>query len=301
MTSPFDSLYAMPYYPIGNTSYSNQVFLNDMTGMNWYTPPYNMSILPTMPLMPMQTQMPYMSFNDSIFNYSNPMTFNMPYPQMNYDNNGNNNYYQNMNDYYTKMMENQVKYQKKSREADISLNAAQRNMRQKGLQLHEKIELNEQDQIMPAFNEYIESVRSYYGDDCDENDLKNTALQHYEEQFGKTIQKDIRENGDASYVAGVKQAFSFLGLNNKTTAEENVAKITGQPEGKTEKNWKAAGTATVGAVTGATIGGFAPKIAKTKALSTIFKGGGPTKWKVCLAAGTAIGAAFGWIYSKAVN
>ena len=227
MTGP---LFTMPIassfgYPNMYDSYSNQVFLNDLTGMNWYTPSFNYNMF-----NPMDMQ-------SSIFNC-------MPYcmPNMNYNSDT---YYQNMDKYYENMMNNQVRYQQRTREADITLNAAYKNMRQKGLVLNEKIQLNEQEQIMPAFKDYVESVRSYYGKDADDEDLKNTALELYQQQFGNTIQKDIRTNGSDSFLHGLKQV-GLLGFGDKTSAEDNIAKITGQPKGKTEKYKEWGGNALAG-------------------------------------------------------
>ncbi len=235
MTSTFGISSMMPMfgYPNMYDSYSSQVFLNDLTGMNWFTPPFNYS-----------TGLGFgygMDMNSSLFNYTTP--WSMPY--MNYNSDS---YYQNMDKYYENMMNNQVKYQQRTREADITLNAAYKNMRQKGLVLNEKIQLNEQSQILPAFNAYVESVRSYYGKDANEEDLKNTALELYQQQFGNTIQKDIRTNGTDSYLHGMKEILLFP---TRISAEDNIAKITGQPKGKTEKYKEWAGNATTGvALTG---------------------------------------------------
>lgn len=229
MSSQLGIMPSMPMFGFPNMydSYSNQVFLNDMTGMNLYTPPFNYNM-----------GLGYgMDMNSSLFNC---MPYCMPY--MNY---GSDSYYQNMDKYYQNMMENQVKYQQRTREADITLNAAYKNMRQKGLVLNEKIQLNEQDQIMPAFNDYIESVRSYYGKDANEEDLKNTALELYQQQFGNTIQKDIRTEGTDSFTHGLKQV-GFLGFGDKNSAEDTISKITGQPKGKTEKYKEWGGNALAG-------------------------------------------------------
>lgn len=229
MTGP---LFSMPLtsgfgYPNMYDSYSNQVFLNDLTGMDWYSPSFNYNM-----------GFGYgMDMNSSVFNY---MPYNMPY--MNYNSDS---YYQNMDKYYENMMDNQVKYQQRTREADITLNASYKNMRQKGLVLNEKILLNEQEQIMPAFNDYVESVRSYYGNEAKDEDLKNIALELYQQQFGNTIQKDIRTNGSDSFAHGLKQV-GLLGFGDKTSAEDNISKITGQPKGKTEKYKEWAGNAVAG-------------------------------------------------------
>ena len=161
MTGMFmGSMYSMPYmpsYPLGEDSYSNQVFLNDLTGLNWYTPPFN---------MPMHG----MGMNESLFDYSYSMP--MPYAMPGFDS-----YYQNMDKYYENMMNNQINYQQRTREADITLNAAQRSLKQNGKNLRNKIVTNEQDQVMNAFNKYVESVQEYYGDKGSYEDLKNTALE----------------------------------------------------------------------------------------------------------------------------
>lgn len=225
-------------YPNMYDSYSNQVFLNDLTGMNWYTPPFGIGFDGI-----------GMDMNSSIFG-------NIPYtmPYMNYNSDS---YYQNMDKYYENMMNNQVKYQQRTREADITLNAAYKNMRQKGLVLNEKIQLNEQSQIYQAFQEYVESVRSYYGKDANEEDLKNTALELYQQQFGNTIQKDIRTQGTNSFVHGMKELLIFP---SKTSAEDNIAKITGQAKGKSEKYKEWAGNATTGAILGETALLFSKKL-----------------------------------------
>lgn len=271
----------MPSFGFPNMcdSYSNQVFLNDTTGLNLFTPPFN-------------TGMGYsmgfgmgMGMDDSIFNCS-------PCGMPNYNFN-NESYYQNMDNYYEKMMDSQIKYQQKTRTADITLNADQKSMRQKGLTLKEKIELNEQEQIMPAFKEYVESVRKYYGNQGTEEDLKNTALELYQQQHTNTIQKDLRTKGSDSFWHGFKQV-GLLGLGDNVSAEQNIAKITGQPQGKKEKIKKSAGNAAAGAGLGIAAAYAAPKIPFIKSL---FKSGKSPKVMTVM----AIGAAAGWLYGKVLD
>lgn len=269
----------MPSFGFPNMcdSYSNQVFLNDTTGLNLFTPPFN-------------TGMGYgmgfgMGMDDSIFNCS-------PCGMPNYNFN-NESYYQNMDNYYEKMMDSQIKYQQKTRTADITLNADQKSMRQKGLTLKEKIELNEQEQIMPAFKEYVESVRKYYGNQGTEEDLKNTALELYQQQHTNTIQKDLRTKGSDSFWHGFKQV-GLLGFGDNVSAEQNIAKITGQPQGKKEKLKKSTGNAAAGAGLGLAAAYAAPKIPFVK---NLFKSGKSPKVMAVL----AIGAAAGWLYGKVLD
>lgn len=270
-----NSMYSMPYmpmsFPFGEDSYSNQVFLNDMTGFNLFTPPFN-SFMPGIGAG--------MSMNDSLFNYN--YNYSMPYYMP-----GNDSYYQNMEKYYENMMNSQISYQQKTREADITLNAAQRSLRQNGKNLRGKIVTNEQDQVMQAFNKYVESVQEYYGDKGSYDDLKNTALDTYEQQFGKDIQTELRENGSNSYLHGLKKVAS-LGLASKRSAEDNIALITGQPKGKTEKYKEWAGNATAGAGLSILGGLTVPKMIK--------KVKSPKLMPLVL-----IGAAAGWVYGRVLD
>lgn len=276
-----NSLMMPSMYPWMCDTYSNQVFLNDMTGLNLYTPPFDSCFCPTFPMMNM---------NDSIWN----MPCMSPcMPTFTGDCTGMPSYYQNMDNYYDRMMENQVKYQQKTRSADITLNAAQRNMRQKGLTLNEKIQLNEQDQIMPAFRDYVEAARQYYGDEGSAEDLKNTALDAYQQQFSKTIQKDIRENGSNSLWHGYKKVIT-LGYADGCSAEDNIAKITGQKKGKMESLKESAGSALAGTTYGLAAGGI---LQSSKVVSKIPYLSKSPKLLVVAAIGTALG----WLAGKVIG
>lgn len=253
----------MPYgFPNMYDSYTSQVFLNDTTGLNLFTPPFNSFMYPNYG----------MSMTDSIFNM--PLTGCMPFAgcmpyagaipftgttptTMPYMGGG----YGDMSKYYEQMIDNQVNYQQKTRAAEIKLNAAQSNMRQKALVLNEKILQNEQDQVMSAFNDYVSAVKQFHGGDASEEDLINKAKDAYYEQFKKNIQDDLREHGSNSFMHGFKKILSF-GISNSTSAEDNIAKISGQPKGRTEDHWETVGNVSGGAVYGvatATGSMFAPK------------------------------------------
>lgn len=277
----------MPYmYPGMCDTYSSQVFLNDTTGMNLYTPPFNSCFYPSYPMMCM---------GDSIWNMPcMPCMPCMPYmPSFTGDSAEMSSYYPNMDNYYEKMVQNQVKYQQQTRAADITLNAAQRNMRQKGLTLNEKIQLNEQEQIMPAFRDYVEAARQYYGDEGSAEDLKNTALDAYQQQFNKTIQKDIRENGSNSLWHGYKKVIT-LGYADGCSAEDNIAKITGQKKGKMESLKESTGSALAGTTYGLAAGGI---LQSSRVVSKIpYLSKSPKLWLVA-----AIGTAIGWLLGKVIG
>lgn len=284
-----DSLYTMPIMPnFGFMNmcdpYSSQVYMNDLTGFNTFVPPFN------------NFMMPGMCMDDSIFN-CNPYGGVMPYMGG-----------LNMDSYYKQMVE----YQQKSREADNDLNASLREMRQAKRNLEYKIASNEQEQILPAFQAYVDSVSSYYGDKGTPEEMRNTALDLYEQQTGKSLQNQIRENDKwGSFGHGLKQV-GLLGFGDNVSAEQNIAKITGQPEGKTESLLKSTGNASAGAVYGLAAGlltkgkqaaataGVAPqaaRITKVPLLGKLFKSNGSIKVKAAI----AIGAAAGWLFGKILD
>ena len=280
----------MPYPFIGPNmcdSYSNQVFMNDLTGLNFFTPPFNTTGF--CPSFTGMNTMPFMGMNDSIFNacpWDMPFTGSaMPYPS----------FYPGMDaNYYKKMLENQVEYQKQMRAADIELNSAQRTMQQKGRVLNEKIMQNEQEQIMPAFREYIESARDFYGDKGSEEALKTEALDAFERQFQKSVQSAIREHGNNSIWHGFKEVAS-LGLLDTVSAEQNISEITGQPVGNKEKIKEVVGNGLGGATWGVASWGLLKN--KSLASKIPFMKKSPKLW-IPLAIGTVVGTLFGKIFTK---
>ncbi len=272
-----DSLYTMPImpgfgFPNMYDPYSSQVYMNDLTGFNTFVPPFN------------NFMMPGMCMDDSIFN-CNPYGGVMPYMGG-----------LNMDSYYKQMVE----YQQKSREADNDLNASLREMRQAKRNLEYKIASNEQEQILPAFQAYVDSVSSYYGDKGTPEEMRNTALDLYEQQTGKSLQNQIRENDKwGSFGHGLKQV-GLLGFGDNVSAEQNIAKISGQPEGKTESLLKSAGNASAGAIYGGVAALTLPKVPKAAAtplIGKLFKQNGSIKVKFAL----AIGAAAGWLFGKILD
>ena len=209
--------------------YNNQIALNDLTGMDLYSP-FGM-------LNPM------MSMNGSIFGGGLGC-----YPAMPMFNGGYENYYRNYEKYQDFMIDNQVRRQQKMRNADIRLNSPQEGIAKKAAYLHEKIMRNEQQQIQQAYQNYIDSVRNMYGN-ASEEEIANRASTLYAQQYGTTIIDDIRKYGRGSFTQGFLQTVT-LGMADKKTAEENISELTGQPVGRTEANLKVAGNIAGGVIVG---------------------------------------------------
>lgn len=255
----------MGFDPYGFNSYSNQVMLNDMTGMNSY-PQLGFGI----------------GMDDSIFGGGamGMMPFGPSFGGGNY-----NQYYENMDKYQEYMVNSQVRQQQRARTADIAMNGSQEGIRQKAILLNEKIVQSEQQQVIPAFNSYVESIRSFYGNQGSEEDFKNKALAMYQQQYGETIQESLRKNGRDSFTHGLMET-GLLFIPDRTSAEENIAKITNQSVGRGERMKKSAGNAAGGAIL-ALLGNFALSM-RNKAASGATGGG-----KSALIVG-ALGALIGW-------
>ena len=88
-----------------------------------------------------------------------------------------------------------------------------------------------------------------YGDNASETDIANRASTMYAQLTGKSIPDDIREHGRDSFTQGFLQTLTF-GIADKKTAEENIAELSGQPVGRSEKYKKAAGNVAGGALIG---------------------------------------------------
>ncbi len=215
--------------------YNNQIALNDLTGLDVY-PPYGMGMDPML------------SMNGSIFGAYPGMT--MPFMPgfvgggYNYEN-----YYKNYEQYQDFMIDNQINYQQKMRNANLRLNAPEEGIAKQAGLLHEKIMRNEQEQIIQAYNSFKESVRGLYGGAASDEDIANRASTLYKQCTGKSIHEDIREHGRDSFTQGFLQTLTF-GFADGKTAEENISQLTGQPVGRSENALKFAGNVAGGAVVG---------------------------------------------------
>lgn len=238
------SMYGM--YP---NIYNNQIAMNDLSGMDLYAP------------MGMMMD-PMLSMNGSIFPGMNMGMGCMPYMPygggMNYEN-----YYKQYEKYQDFMIDSQVRQQQKWRNADLQLNSPQEGIAKQAKILHEKIMLDEQEQIMQAYQSFKESVRGLYPQATEEQ-VANRASTLYQQAIGKTITDDVREHGRDSLTQGFLQTLTF-GLSDKKSAEENISDLTGQPVGRKEKAKKVVGNIAGGAVIGgATVAAASPLLKALK-------------------------------------
>lgn len=169
---------------------------------------------------------------------------------------GNQNYFDNMKEYQKFYVDYNIDQQKMQRNADMRINGSMEAVKNSAIALRDKIVNNEQDQIEEAYKQYVNSVGVAYGDGTPQ-EIISRAKTLYEQMTGKSIVEDIRQYGHGSMTQGFIQSLTF-GAYNRTSAEDNVSKITGSPVGTGEKTKH-----NIGRLAGAgTIGGIAYGIAK---------------------------------------
>lgn len=242
----FNSSMAAPgMYGIAPNYYTNQIAMNDLSGLDLYAPTG-------------MTMDPMLTMNGSIF--GSPMMgmgglgyggmgYGMGYGMYPMAGGNYEDYYRNYEKYQDFMINNQVRQQQKMRNADLLLNSPQEGIQKQAAILHEKILRNEQGQILKAYASFKESVRNMYGDQATDEQIGNRASTIYKQLTGKSITDDIRENGRDSLTQGFLQTVT-LGLADGKSAEENVAALTGQPVGRKDKTKKIIGNITGGALIG---------------------------------------------------
>ncbi len=215
----------MPFY----NNYANGVMLNDLFGSSSFSNPM-------------------FSMDGSLFNNS----FATPYTGgfmggMNYDQ-----YYQNMERYQDFMYDSQLRRNQKARQVDFQANAPMESIQRQATILREKIMQNEQQQIIPALNKLIASIKAANGNNPNitTEQLIAKADTYYRQMYNTSLTEDIRKNGNPSFVQGLYQSLT-LGFADRTTAEENISRINGAPVSRWESTKKIAGNATGGALVGA--------------------------------------------------
>ena len=191
------------------------------------------------------------------------------------------NYFDNMTRYQDFMYDSQIHQHQKRREVNFHAKAPELAIEDQAEILHEKIMKDEQEQVIPAMKAYIESVRNICGPDADQEYVLGMAKSIYKQIYNTSISEDLRKYGNGSLTQGFLQSVT-LGFANKTTAEENIATIDGQPVARWENTKKLIGNAAGGAVVGA---GSMYLLSSLKAFKGFFK------TKPIIAAG--IGAAAG--------
>ena len=151
-------------------------------------------------------------------------------------------------------VDRQVKLYKNQNNARVQMSAQTDGISKQVQVLAEKAQGNNQNSVQSAYNRLVASVKDSYGTQfqgtAEEKEAQARAYAEriYAQQTGASITDDIRSNAGGSFVEGFKQVIT-LGLGNRTTSEENVAKINGLgvSTGETAKKYLgyAAGGATL--------------------------------------------------------
>lgn len=186
------------------------------------------------------------------------------FPTQTYNNNNNQ---FNYDEYYAQMAANQarmsqynIEQNRRYRIDNLISSAPMEKIGNAVLVLQEKIAQNEQDQIQGALTAFIQSVREAYDPDgtADDATIKARALNIYQQQTGRNLIADIRENGNSDITHGFLNGLLFGVFGQNTSAEDNISDITEQPKSSKAKKMEAvgetAGYTATGAAAGAAIG-----------------------------------------------
>lgn len=170
-------------------------------------------------------------------------------------------FYRQMEQNQDRMTANQIRQNQRWRNVSFQANSPQVAIQKQLKALHTKIIEDEQEQIRDAFEALKARVREAYDPEGTASDEQITAYaeQEYARLYGKDLVEDIKDYSSGSFKQGFLQAVTF-GLYDGVTAEENVARITGQPVGRKERTKQALGNAAGGAVWGALGLGIAAKL-----------------------------------------
>lgn len=149
-------------------------------------------------------------------------------------------------------IDRQVKLYKNQNNAQFQMSAQTDGISKQVQVLAEKAQGNKQNAIQSAYNRLVASVKDTYGaqlqGSADEKEAQARAYAEriYAQQTGSFLTDDIRANAGGSFLEGFKQVVT-LGLGNRRTSEENVAKINGTAISTGETAKKYLGYATGGA------------------------------------------------------
>ena len=148
------------------------------------------------------------------------------------------------------MMDFNMRQQQRYRYNNAEVTAPLNKLTLAATTLQSKILENEQDQIEGALQAFVQAYRQAYDP---EGTMDNeTALAN------AVLLADIKDNGSSAFMSGFVRSATFGLFGDRTTADENIAKVTGQPVSEASKKWhtvgRVAGKAATGAAAGATIG-----------------------------------------------
>ena len=158
--------------------------------------------------------------------------------------------YMNQMDQFS--VDRQVKLYKNQNNAKFQMSAQTDGISRQVQILAEKAQGNKQNAVQSAYNRLVASVKDTYGAqlqgtaDEKEAQAKAYAERIYAQQTGSYLTDDIRGNAGGSFIEGFKQVVT-LGLGNRRTSEENVAKINGTAVSTGESAKKYLGYAAGGA------------------------------------------------------
>ncbi len=158
------------------------------------------------------------------------------------------------------MMDFNMRQQQRYRYNNAEVTAPLNKLTLAATTLQSKILENEQDQIEGALQAFVQAYRQAYdpeGTMDNETALAN-AVTEYQKLTGKSLLADIKDNGSSAFMSGFVRSATFGLFGDRTTADENIAKVTGQPVSEASKKWhtvgRVAGKAATGAAAGAAIG-----------------------------------------------
>ena len=174
----------------------------------------------------------------------------------------------NTQDYFNQMRQYQQFYndynvdqQKLQRNSDLRVNASMEAIQTTYNALKDKIQKNEQGQIIDAYNNFVQAVSTAYGNGTEQEIKARAAMLYAQLSGGKTLIQDLRDNGHGPFIQGVFNSMAF-GLYDSKCAEDNIATITGSPVATRDKVKQNAGRVVGAGIIGATAAGIASKIAK---------------------------------------
>lgn len=152
------------------------------------------------------------------------------------------------NDYGLLAIQNQRNFQ-------LKLGAPESAVAGAIVNLQMKISGNEQEQIIGAIENLKNALRMKYPQ-ATEKEINAYLRAEYQNATGTTLIGDIKGYGSSSFGQGFKQGLGFGLLADNLTADENIAKITGQPVSRTDNMHKIVGRFAGSASTGAIVGGL---------------------------------------------
>jgi hypothetical protein len=165
--------------------------------------------------------------------------------------------------YYQRMAENQARMSAynmqqamRYRQESLVNSAPMERIKNAVTILQEKVVQDEQTHVQGAFANLIEAVRDAYDPDntADDETIKIRALTLYQQQTGRSLTEDLRENGRSDMLQGFLDGLGLGLFGTGRTAEDNIAEITDQPASTKAKEYQAAGEVAGFTTTGAGIG-----------------------------------------------